>query len=44
MKYVPEGVIDDKSVIVQVMAWHLTSNKPSPEPMLTKMFDALWHD
>ena len=42
LKYVPEGVIDNKSVLVQVLVWHLTSNKPSPGPMLTKMFDALY--
>ena len=35
-KYIPEGLIDGKSVVVQVMAWHQTGDKPLPEPMMTK--------
>ena len=27
-KFVPEGPIDNKSALVQVMAWHRTGNKP----------------
>ena len=29
--------IDNKTVLVQLMAWHRTGNKPSSEPMLVKM-------
>ena len=35
VKFVPTGVIDDKSALVQVMAWHQTSDKPLTEPTLT---------
>ena len=35
--------ITDKSAMDQVMSWYLTHDKPSPEPMLTKMSDAIWH-
>ena len=34
--------IDSKSALVQVMAWHQTGTKPSPEPMLTQCEDAIW--
>ena len=30
-----------KSVLVQVMAWYQRGDKPLPEPMLTKMSDAI---
>ena len=29
----PEGPIDNKPALVQVMAWHRTGSKPSPEPI-----------
>ena len=35
LKFVPNGLIDSKSVLVQVMAWRRTGVKPLPEPMLT---------
>ena len=28
--------VDNKSALVQVMAWHQTGDKPLPEPMLTQ--------
>ena len=34
LKFVPESLIDNKSALVQVMAWHPTGDKPLPEPML----------
>ena len=34
-KFVPYGVIDNKVSLVQVMAWHLTGNKPLSEPTMT---------
>ena len=37
LRYVPLGLIDKKSTLVQVMAWHLLGTKPLPEPMLGKM-------
>ena len=38
--FFPEGPNNDKSALVQVVAWHLTCNKPLPEPMLTKISSA----
>ena len=34
------GPIDNKSVLVQVMAWRRTGDKPLPEPMLDEFTDA----
>ena len=39
-KFVPKGPIDNKSALVQVMAWRRTGDKPLPEPMLTQFTDA----
>ena len=32
-------LIDDKSALVQVMAWSQTSDKPLPEPMMTEFIE-----
>ena len=34
----PQGLIQDKSELVQVMAWRLIGAKPLPRPMLTEIF------
>ena len=34
------GSIDNKSVLVQVMAWRRTGDKPLAETMLTQLIDA----
>ena len=39
-KYVPEGQIDNKSILVQVMAWRRNGDKPLPEPIQTQSTDA----
>ena len=39
LKFVPYGPIDNRSALVQVMAWHRTGDKPLPEPMLTQFTD-----
>ena len=39
-KFIPNGPIDNKSALVQVMAWRRTGDKPLPEPMLTQFTDA----
>ena len=39
LKSVPKGLIDNKPVLVQVMAWRQTDNKPLSEPMLTQFTD-----
>ena len=39
-KFVPTSAINNKPVLVQVMAWCRTGNKPLPEPMLTQFTDA----
>ena len=42
--FIPMGPIDNKSVLVQVMAWCRTSDKPISEPMLSQFTDAyMWH-
>ena len=40
-KYVSKSPIDNKSALVQVMAWCRTGDKPLPEPMMTRIIDAL---
>ena len=40
LKFVPKGQIDYKSVLVRVMAWRRTGDRPLPEPMLTQFTDA----
>ena len=35
LKGVTVGATDDKSLLVQVMAWPQTGAKPLPEPMMT---------
>ena len=39
LKYVPMGPINNKSALVQVMAWCCTGDKPLPQPMLTQFTD-----
>ena len=40
LKFVPKGPIDNKSALVQVMAWCRTGDKTLPEPVLTQFTDA----
>ena len=40
LKFVPQSPFDNKQVLVQVMAWHRTGDKPLPAPMLTRLTDA----
>ena len=40
LKFVPMSPIDNKLVLVQVMAWRWTGDKPLPEPVLTQFTDA----
>ena len=42
LKFVPYGSINIMSVLVQVMAWHLTGTKPLTDPMLTHIYDGIW--
>ena len=39
-KFVPNDPADNKSALVQLMAWHRTGDKPLPEPMTTQSRDA----
>ena len=39
LKCVPKSPIDNKSALVQVMAWRRTGDKPLPEPMMTQFTD-----
>ena len=36
--FVTVGLIQNKLLLVQVMAWHQTGAKPLPEPMKTKCY------
>ena len=40
LKFVHKGRIDNKTSLVQVMAWRRTGDKPLPEPMLIQSTDA----
>ena len=40
LKFVPKGPTDNKSALVQVMAWSRTGDKPLPEPMRNRFSDA----
>ena len=40
LKFVPKGPIDNKSALVQVIAWCRTGDKPLPEAMMTQFNDA----
>ena len=37
LKFVPKGSVDNKPALVQVMAWHRTSDKPLPRPMMAQL-------
>ena len=44
LKFVPNGTIDNKSALVQVMAWRLLGAKPLPEAMMIQFTNAYtWH-
>ena len=40
LHFVPNGPIDNKPALAQVMAWHRAGDKPLSEPMLTRFSDA----
>ena len=40
LKCVSRRPFDNKSLLVQVMAWRRTGDKPLPEPMMTQLIDA----
>ena len=40
MKFVPKGLIYNKSALDQVMVWRRTGDEPLPEPMLIQFTDA----
>ena len=40
LKFVPKGLIDNMLALVQVIAWHLTGDKPLSEPVMTQFTDA----
>ena len=39
LKFVPKGPIDNKSSLVQEMAWCWAGNRPFPQPMLAQFPD-----
>ena len=40
LKFVPKGSIHNRSVLVKVMAWCRTGDKPLADSMLTQVTDA----
>ena len=40
LKFVPKGLTDNKTALVQIMAWCRSGNKPLSEPMVTYFIDA----
>ena len=40
LKFVQRGSIDNKPILVQIMAWRWIGDKPLSEPMLTQFTDA----
>ena len=40
LKFVPNGPIDNASILVQVMTWHRTGDKPLSEPIMIHFTDA----
>ena len=40
LNFVHKGPIDNKSSLVQVMAWHQIGDKPLHEPMMSQFNDA----
>ena len=42
LRWMPQGLTNEKSTLVQVMAPDGT--KPLPEPMLTQIYVNIWHD
>ena len=40
LKFVLEGPIDNKSILVQLMTWSRKGDKPLSEPILTEFTDA----
>ena len=41
-RFVPWGPIDNKSALVQVMAWYRMGEEPFPGPVMAK-YEAIWH-
>ena len=42
MKFVPKGLINNISVLVQIMAWHRPGNKPLSEPMMVSLLTHIY--
>ena len=40
LKFVPEGLIDIKTALVQIITWHQTSQKPLFDPALAQSINA----
>ena len=43
LKLVPRGPVNNKSALIQVMAWRRTGDKPLPEPVMTQFTDVYMH-
>ena len=40
LKFIPKGPIDNKSALLQVMAWCRTGDKPLPDPVHQRIYAA----
>ena len=43
VKLIPQNPIDDKSTLVQVMAWYCQATSHYLNQLLTKIYVAIWH-
>ena len=41
LKFVSKGPLDNKSSILQVMAWYQKGDKPLPDPIMTQNHHAI---
>ena len=39
LKFVPRDPIDNKTALVEIMAWHRTGDKPLSEPVMAQLND-----
>ena len=40
LKFVSQGPINNKFVLIMAMAWHCEGSKPLPEPVMTQLTEA----
>ena len=43
LKFIFQGLTDNKSSLVQVVPWHHDGYEPLPDLMMAMINDAIWH-